>query len=258
VLPCLIAMVIWTAYNLRTHKKFIYLQGSFEECYLTGISKQHLAIRDLIIAWGGDFQEWSIGTEAEWFYSKQINYKTKNPFPPADFTSKYNLDSLVQLKINFDSLRDNVDLPENVRNKLKQKILVSTNNFYESYKSEKPLRYYVLNRIRFVQRFIFPLRLDNLPFPKVSEMKFYQKAAKGGFLLLLNLVSLLGVLGIAISFSAKNLYGIIPLSIIFTIACFLGFVEQRYLVPAYPFLVLYSAYFTSRCREYFVSKKLKE
>jgi hypothetical protein len=88
---------------------------------------------------------------------------------------------------------------------------------------------------------MFPTRLDNLPFPKVSDMKLYQKLTKAGYLVLLNLVSLLGLIGIFVSFSRKNLYVIIPLSIVFIVACLLGFVEQRYLLPAYPFFCIYSA-----------------
>jgi hypothetical protein len=241
VLPCIVSIGIWASYNYHMHKRFILLQGSFSDCYVAALTNDHLAIRDLIIAWGGDFQEWSIGTEAEWFFSKKMNYKAKNFFTPSTYTSGYNLDSLINLKVAYDSIRSKVPPPDSVKQALVNKIVRSAGAYKKSYQSEHAFRFYILNRVKFLQRFMFPTRLDNLPFPKVSDMKLYQKLTKAGYLVLLNLVSLLGLIGIFVSFSRKNLYVIIPLSIVFIVACLLGFVEQRYLLPAYPFFCIYSA-----------------
>lgn len=257
VLPCIIAITTWSAYTFNTHKKFIFLQGSFSDCY-AALPVEHLAIRDLIITWGGDFQEWSIGTEAEWFFSKKIDYKTKNFFSESTFTSQYNLDSLLNLKIEYDSLRGKTPLPQSVKLDIQNKIVASAERYRAAYIAERPGSFYFFNRLKFLQKFMFPLHLDNLPFPKVSEMKLYQKVVKGGYLLLLNLVSIMGLIGILISFSSKNLYGIIPLITIFAIACILGFVEQRYLVPEYPFLVVYAAFLANVLNNFRLKKKLRK
>ncbi|MES2681000.1 MAG: glycosyltransferase family 39 protein [Bacteroidota bacterium] len=242
-IPCIIAISLWTLNNYTTYKRFIPLQGSFSECYGQALTEDHLAVRELIIAWGGDFQEWSVNTEAEWFFSKKGNYRTKNPFSGKTFTSGYNLDSLIWLKMNYDSIHTGIEMDQNKKNEIKNRMIASTGRFVDSYRTERPFSFYFFNRLKFLKRFVFPAQLDDLPFPAFSKMQLYHKVIKIGYLALLNFVSLAGILGIFVSLFRKNFYGIIPLAIIIFVAVILGFVEQRYLVPAYPFLCIYCAFF---------------
>lgn len=242
VLPCVIAIGLWTTKNFVTFKRFMPLQGSFTECYATALSKEHLAIRNLIIAWGADYQEWSVHTEAEWFFTKKWDYRKKNLFSPKVFTSYYNLDSLIWLKTNYDSLRRPVPLAPEIKTEIQRKMIASSERFVSSYRSEKPLNFYFINRLKFFQRFVFPLRLDDIPFPAFAKMNIIQKLVKFGYLLYLNFVNITGVIGIFIAFRRKNWYGIIPLTITIVLSSVLGFVEQRYLVPAYPFFCVFSAF----------------
>lgn len=245
LLPCILAIALWTTHNYVFHKKLIMLQGSFSDCYGQVLPEEHLAIRELVIAWGGDYQEWSKGTEADWFFSKKGNYRAKNPFTETIFTSRYTLDSLLWLKVNYDSLRGPVRLPEAKRDSIKTQMIAAAGRYTTAYRTERPFRFYVLNRLKFLQRFTFPARLNDLPFPELSKMALYQKVLKLGYLLLLNLVSLTGLIGTVMMFRRRNIYGIIPISMIVIVAGVLGFVEQRYLVPAYPFLCIFSAVFVS-------------
>jgi uncharacterized protein (DUF486 family) len=73
-------------------------------------------------------------------------------------------------------------------------------------------------------------------------MKWYHKIIKGGSYVGLIAVNVLGLFAWFRAFRRKNLpmviVGLIPVMIILILGPVLGFVEQRYLVPAYPVLVM--------------------
>jgi hypothetical protein len=243
VAPCLILIACWGFYTYRVHGKPILLQAPFSECYGNVLSPDHLAIRALIIALGGDFQEWSQGSRSQWFFSNKINYKQSNPFTKYNFTSQYNFDSILNLRNKYHFLHDKNDLSEEEKKLLEADLVTTANRYHASYKSENTFRYYILNRLILVRKFIFPGRLDNLPFPKFADMSLYHKLIKFGYLILLNFISFGGICGLILGFFKKNYYGIIPLTFILLFTCILGFIEQRYLVPAYPFLCIYCSWF---------------
>lgn len=243
ILPFLIVLIFWSCSNYYKYNKIILLQGSFSECYGGALAEDHLAIRNLIIAWGGDFQEWALGAETEWFFTKHGDLRNRNPFKEEHYTQAYTLDSLIYLKTNYDSVRTNSPLNPDLDAALRHKTIAAAQRFHASYVAAHPLKYYLFNRLTFLRRFVFPSRLDNLPFPKFSEMHLYQKVMKLGYLMLLNFITTTGLIGMFLGFSGKNIFQLIPLCIVVTLACILGFVEQRYLVPAYPFFCIYSAYF---------------
>jgi hypothetical protein len=240
VFPCLLFIGIWTSYNYSKHARFIPLQGPTAECF-PGIPEEHLAIRKLIIAWGGDFQKWSVHSPAEWFFEKNYDYRAKNPFGKEIFCSVYTLDTLIQLRADYDSTQEN-KWAASYQSARSKKLMLSCERYVSAYIHEHPCRYYFFNRIKLIRQFIFPGRLDDLPFPKYADMQLYHKLIKGGYYILLLLVVGLGLGGIVWSFRNKILFGIFPLVIIITLAGIIGYIEQRYLAPAYPFLCIFSAY----------------
>src|SRR5436190_18097032 len=66
-LPLIVLISAWTLHNYLSFRKIVPLQGTLSECSSGRLSEDHIAIRNLIITWGGDFQEWSLGGETEWF-----------------------------------------------------------------------------------------------------------------------------------------------------------------------------------------------
>lgn len=252
-LPLILFLSLWTIHNYNQYKMFVPLQGPFSMCF-GGLPEQHLEIRKLIISFGEDSQKWSKGSGAEWFFEENINYKQNNPFSTSIYTVDFNLDSLISLKEHYDQSL-NPALGKDKQEAYKKMVMHSSNSFYLSYRKHHPIGAFIINPIQLILKFIFPKRLDNLPFPNFSEMKLYHKIIKLGYLILLNLISLLGIIGIVLALIKKQnlalFYGLIPISLIITLAGLLGFIEQRYLVPAYPFLVIFSAYTLNWILTYF-------
>lgn len=89
---------------------------------------------------------------------------------------------------------------------------------------------------------IFSTRLDDLPFPKFNQMKWYHIIIKGGYLILLNIITVSAIAGSIILIKKRRFFGLIPFIYIAILAGILGYVEQRYLVPAYPFMCILTAY----------------
>jgi hypothetical protein len=84
-----------------------------------------------------------------------------------------------------------------------------------------------------------------LPLPKFKEMNILQKAIKLGYYLLLILINTIGfVAGIFYLFK-RNYLVIIPISLIIVLIIGFGIVEQRYLLPTYPFFVIITSFFVS-------------
>lgn len=238
-LPLIISISCWTAYNYSKTNRFIPFTASFGECFRF-LSPEHLEIRKLIIAMGDDFQPWAAGSGAEWFFQQHKNYREKNPFTANSFTSAYNLDSLIILKENYAQF--STIESDSLKKIASARIFNSVPRFLQSYKQEKALNFYVFNRFKLLKKFLFPTRLDDLPFPKQAEMKIYHKVIKAIGLIALNLVNLLGLIAIVIIIIKKQwhiaVWAILPLTFFIVLGAILGFIEQRYLVPCYPFMLL--------------------
>jgi hypothetical protein len=240
-MPFIFFISLWAFYNYSKYNKFIPLQGPLNECY-TYLTKEHLILRKLIIAGGGDIQRWIKGSEGEWFFVTKINSsKTECNSAPNVYTSVCTIDSLISLKTKYYAIREN-ELPTKILTYYKADIINSVDKYIDAYKKEHFFRYYFFNPLKLIRKFAFPTRLDNLPFPKFSEMKFYHKAIKFGYLVLLLCIMILGSIGILITFSKKNLIGLIPIIFIIYLAGIVGYIEQRYLLPTYPFMCIFAAY----------------
>lgn len=252
-LPLLISLSAWTFYNYREHHRLVVLQGPFTECF-SSITKEIASIRELITAWGGDIQPWAKGSAAQWFFDpKSINtnmeLREKN-----EITSVYNMDSLMLLrKAYFDFRSDST--PTAQKPILEQYIAQRSALYVRSYKKEKPFRYYFTNKLRLLKSLLVAERLDNLPFPKLSAMKFYHKALKAGYYLLLLFINIVGGSACLLALRKKNYLALAPLSMIFLLAVILNTVEQRYLVPVYPFLLIYAMVLVQQGYSWLLNRK---
>ncbi|MEN9347540.1 MAG: hypothetical protein RLZZ77_1051 [Bacteroidota bacterium] len=238
IFPLLLSIGIWSAYSKNRTGERIILQGSFEQCYRQ-MPEHHLHVRDLMIAWGGDFQEWSENTEFAWFIRKKEN-KTF-VFPDRIYTSAYNLDSLKVLRQQY-QLAANDTLTAEQRGIAMAKVIDASDRFLASFKKEKPFDYWVKNRILLLKKFIVPGHVDNLPFVSVNQMSADQFLIKLWSVILFHLVLVLGTLSaLYLFFTQMKHYWLLAgfaLATIFLLGPVLGFIEQRYLVPAYPLLLV--------------------
>ncbi len=237
--PLALSLGCWTIKNYIDTRRLIFLQGPAVECF-GSVTTEILAVRSLIEAWGGDIQPWAPNSAGMWFFEKSSIQKNL-AFPENNvLTTNYNIDSLVLLRKQFHHL----SLPfigANERELLKKEIVRKSELYKRSYIEEKPINFYLINRLKLLKTFLFRNTLDNLPFPNYTKMAFYHKIIKGGYFLLLLSVNFFGFIGCIFALSEKRYLALVPLSIIIVLGPALGFIEQRYLAPAYPFLIIFSS-----------------
>jgi hypothetical protein len=236
--PLLLFLAIWTYTNFRKYNKIIILQGPLSECFKY-LSPQDLAIRDLIIAWGGDIQAWSPGSEAEWFFKDAPDPPDSRAIHDTYFTKAYNYDSLLVLRNEY-HLSKSDTLANHAQALLQTRVLERAHRYYESYKQEKFFRFILLNRLKMLKNFLLPKRLEDFPAPALSNMNLFEKLFKAFYYLLLLYITTIGFISAVYELFKRNLFALIPLTMILLIGAALGFVEQRYLSPAYPFLTVFA------------------
>jgi hypothetical protein len=248
-LPLVLSLGAWTYYNYKKSDRFIPLIAPVGECYST-YTPQLLAIDKMIIDWGEDYLRWSQGSIAHWYLWEPWEERPIH-FQDRLFTSQCNLDSLHVLRENYVVfLRDSSEVN---REEAGQKVLRSVERFSAAYKAEKKFDYYLVNRFRQLRMFLFPSRLDNMPGPAFSSMNVLQKVVKLGYYLLFIAVNALACLATLFAFfrdRGKSLFWLaLPWSFIVPLAVVLGYTEQRYFVPVYPFVVLLSVWFLAFLRK---------
>jgi len=210
---------------------------------MTQLNPAYSSIRKFIIITGKDFQPWTIGDAAHWFVTPDPQELMSIPYFASDFTSEFNADSLAELKRNYqDLLQLMKGSPE--YNQLERTIIEKATRYGNSHKTDHAIRYLIVDKLLFANKFLFPKKIDDLPLPHFSQMNLIQKSIKGWNLILLWLVSatsLAGLIYVIYSRKVKQLLWIfIPFSLI-AAHSYLGFIEQRYLAVSFPFLIIISA-----------------
>lgn len=241
-LPIVIALSAWTARNHLVYHRTIFLVAPVEEC-MTQLTPAYSSIRKFIIATGKDFQPWTVGDAAYWFVQPDQQQKLIMPYNESDFTSAFNADSLLSLKNEYQALLLlNPGSPEYHR--AENSIINKSQCYSNSYKSEHKFRFLVTDKIGFLVKFLFPRKIDDLPFPAFSSMSILQKIVKGWSLIFLWFISAMSLSGFLYCLFTRKflqlLWLLIPFSLIFA-QSFLGFIEQRFLATSYPFMVVICA-----------------
>ena len=238
-LPIVIALSAWTARNQLVYHRTIFLVAPVEEC-MTQLTPAYSSIRKFIIATGKDFQPWTVGDAAYWFVQPDQQQKLIMPYNESDFTSAFNADSLISLKNEYQAL---LQLnPESAEyHRAENSIINKSQRYSNFYKSEHKFRFLVTDKIGFLVKFLFPRKIDDLPFPAFNSMSILQKIVKGWSLLFLWVISAMSLSGFIYCLFTRKfqqlLWLLIPFSLIFA-QSFLGFIEQRFLATSYPFMVV--------------------
>lgn len=238
-LPLLLSLTLWTIRNKTVYNRTIVLIPHVSEC-MGGYTYEQEAMRNFIITMGEDYQRWAPNSAAEWFWQDMGKEKVKHPFSANDFTSEYNLDSLLVLKADFEDFafcKDPALRPEKGVS-----VIERSNRYAESYKKEHPFRYYVVNRINFFKMFMFPSRMDDVPLPPYHKMNLLHKLVKGGGYLHFIFFNLLGLIAMLFFwYKRSKLLAAWSVAIVIPLL-FLGlqgFIEQRYSATFFPFLVVF-------------------
>ncbi len=253
--PLVLCLTAWTIRNVVYHNRFMVLVPPVSEC-MGAYTEENEAMRTLIISMGEDFQRWSPNSAADWFWQKQTNYKTEYPFKENDFTSEYNIDSLIVLKESYTKFFASTD--DNEKAAIGGSIIERSNRYTEAYKQEHPFRYWVVNRINFIRMFMYPTRLDDVPLPPLHKMNVLHKAVKGGGYLHFMFINLVGVIAMIFFWWKRNLLLMawsVAIIVPILFLSFIGFIEQRYSATAFPILTIFTAGFILYWIEQFEKRK---
>jgi len=179
-----------------------------------------------------------------WFspdLKEDASIQNANPFNEKNFTGKFNLDSLKVLRQEY-WLSSDTSLSKQERKIYGVRVLNKISGYTSSLKQEKPLRFYVINRLIMLRRFVFVKQTYALPFFKTS---LYERAVRGANWALNTFTMSFGILGILLAFWNKNRVSAylawIPALYICVHALVLGFIEHRYLVPVFPLITIFAA-----------------
>ena len=235
--PTIMAIGGWTLRNQITYDRTVVLLAPLGECQ-PQITPDFAAIRGWILASGGDYQPWAIGGESHWFFDSPRELPA--PFDANDFTTEYDISTLLLLKEDYHRLHSGA-LSEIDAIALEQSIVERSNRIRQSYITNYPIRYYLLNRIKFAGMILFPRRIDDLPFPSLSEMTLGQKIIKAASFAAIPLLSLLSVWMCIVWLVQRKwvylLWMCLPMGLVVMHSA-IGFVEQRYLASSYPFFLM--------------------
>ena len=236
-IPTILAIGAWTMRNKITYDRTIILLAPLGECQ-PQITPDFAAIRGWILASGGDYQPWAVGGESYWFFHSPG--QLPSPFHANDFTTDYDASTLLNLKDDYHRLHSGrLTVADSLS--LQQSIIERGNKIRDSYIKYHPFRYYLLNRIKFAGMILFPHRIDDLPFPALSEMNIAQKIIKIGSFAAIPLLSLLSIVASIVWFVQRKwtflLWMCLPMGMVVMHSA-IGFVEQRYLASSYPFFIL--------------------
>lgn len=237
-LPIAISISVWSYRNYTQYDRLIFLQDKNEVCF-GALSEHYVSLRNMIIGWGGDYKGWSKNTELSWFLDQ--NTSTHYDFDKRIFTSQYNADSLQLLK-EYLMLTHDQQADISIRNFHENKVHEMSSRYTNAYKSEHPLDYYFFNRIRLIRLFVFQGNIENLPLPAISQMNLMEKFVKYFYSILLIFVVGFYFVSCVCSLLSKthvtSIVFLFPMLIIVLIGAFFGYAEQRYLAPAYPYMVI--------------------
>ncbi|MEZ4799695.1 MAG: hypothetical protein R2809_07965 [Flavobacteriales bacterium] len=246
ILPLIVSIGLWVNYQNRHLESSYFLVRPVNECYAT-YTPEFQGLSSFLIHLGYGEPFWEKGSVVKWM----MVYNEKDAVPPISdrhFNSEMNLDSLKVLRDEYHLFQqeDNEVIKESIGTSLLDRI----DRYETAYKSHNKLGYYLLNRLRLFRLFVVPLQVDNLPLPALHNMSFIEKATKLFYLVLFTLVALVGLLAVIQDmFFVKSNYRwwwLVPISVLVTLSLILGFVEQRYFVPIYPFLLIGLSIFVAR------------
>jgi hypothetical protein len=245
LLPSIIALGSWTLYNRLHHGRAIVIIAPLGEC-MPQMTPDFIAIREWILASGGDYQPWATGGESHWFFDS--DRWMPMPFGPDDFTPGVDSTMLLSLKHDYHRLHSET-LPADSAVFLETSIIARAAQCRNSYISEHPTRFYLINKLKFARMILFPKRIDDLPFPPLARMNLLHKIIKSGSLIAIPLLSLLTLSAILFWIYRRRwvylLWMCLPMGLVL-VHSYIGFVEQRYLATSYPlFLLLVSGFLCS-------------
>jgi len=241
----------WTARNYIAFDKFIPLTPTLSS---KGADQ---AFRSFCRRTGLQFQSWQGSDARVWFLHERhkmydADYANSNPFPDYLFTSKFNYDTLVDLRSDWHRQMSEKNEVESSR--LDAQIESRFWTYSQSFIDEHPFHFLVTIRFVFLKDFIL-IRDSFSPF---KQNTLFFKALRAHYFLTYYAIVLAFLLGIISLYFKRNrsAYFIVVTAVVFVLLhVAMGRIENRYLMPATPLFVLGLALFVDSISNRFQLKK---
>jgi hypothetical protein len=254
IIPFLIIDGLWAFRNFKTNNVLAPLTTTlYYPAFENGIQKP---IFEFVQSWGGTIVYWEPNNHATWFglplddKYKDEEYYTNSSIPPHIFTSKFNMDSLNNLrnKIIQYSMLDNTTT-NIITSDLKKDIVQTLKEYTLSVKKERPFLYYFKARLGFVPKFLILkndfTRLFKRDYYVDNKIKFLLKVFNFALYHLVVLFAFFGAIYLIVrkgSSITRFLIAGLFIYIALVHPIVLRFTENRYFVPAWPFATICAAH----------------
>ncbi len=265
LLPILIAESFWMSHNYIKHKRIQLLMNSF----LFGKENENYyrPCLEFCQSWGGNYIWWRSGNPIRWF-GVGVNetgdslihliQKEKINIPNYIYTSKFNEDSLIRLRNLISDIKINGSFPwDNAREAEEKYVKNKFNQYRQSIQKEKPFIYYIKSKIIYCKYF-FLTTIENNPFANSkNKLKIIIDQVNKTYYYLILISGIIGLVFLIKKLQKNKNISILVGIVLYTIIIhplFLRIIENRYLRPAFPFLILASAYFIITIIDYLKRK----
>jgi hypothetical protein len=238
-------LLSWSLHNYNNSGRLIFLVKPINEC-CGAFTLERLKAGEVLNNWGLNMVHWRPESPGAWFYSKE--YQTQvHPDIAGKATTQYNLDSILSLKNTYSDYRNSET--ESDKTKYGNQFVIKADHVINDFKIQHPWYVRIFSRIGLLYSFIFPVTIDNLPLPRRSQMnasEFMVKVFYFGLLISLNILAVVGSIYFFLYAKKINLYFLsIPWVLCLLLALGLGYIEQRYFAPIYPYFLIIAVIFTN-------------
>ena len=250
LIPFLIAESAWVTRNYKEHGKLVFLFNGYLYPFIeNGLEEDVFTV---ILAQGESVCYWEENdAKVLWFYhnpdSLRKGIDPKEELPDYLYTKEYPRDSLIELAGLFythrhlrkDSADQSVLLP------IKQRGVTLAKNYIDSFKNEKPYYYHIHSRLKLVKEFFE----EPFGFFEWHYYSPFKKILVGIHFASYLLVLILGFFGFFYFFNQLfkwDIKAVVVLVVAYTFLIFpiiLRYCENRYLAPAFPFILMLGTQF---------------
>jgi hypothetical protein len=245
-IPFIISDGIWIYRNYKITTCFIPLQTSNN--WADSTSKSYKQALEFIKDFGFHWEQWVRDSESGWLFSDGTIKDRHSIFKDRTFNGDLTIDSLITARRDV-AISMNKSIIEQERVKADNNAYRIFLKFSEALKNQRPLDYYLINRVRLIKNFY----VEQLYYP-MFKLKFPINACLlVAHSFIDNLIKIIGWIGIVyvIKSRRKSLYlftliAFVPLFITLLFPIYIRSDESRFLVLAYPFLIIASSAFIDK------------
>lgn len=242
----------WIYRNFETHKKWVPFNSTGTPFYPYAVNGYQQSLFEFVQSWGGVSSFIQKPSDLDWFdyyYPNMPPILRYDSLPDNIYTSAYNKDSLVMLKRMIIALR-NPTIDTAMASVYQHKLKTKLKTYRLSFQKEKPFTYYIKAPLKMLGILLYGPE-TRIYLERGKSVPFLGKLIVGFNNFIYLILTLSGIIGliklIPYGLKQRSFLLIIPLVPLYTILVH-SFIFRlqfnRYLMPAYPFLIICSAYIT--------------